>query len=438
MRMSGYRRFVDSDSTRANRESGSALVMAIFFLFLVTTLGIALMFLSRNEVQLSQADGRTKRVFYIAEAGLEDARRTLFLTNGEGEFEDDLITATGVDGLISFDLSSLQANFDGSGNLTGLSGVGDDVPVSPLTGFGDGSYVAYLTNDPTEGRTSLVDLDDRVMLTGIGVGPDRSIEVVQAIIEPRRPFPLDPQAAITLLGPTPNFQSGSSNPSTYNGNDCGVTGGLAVPAVGAVGSSAESAVESGVVTTNGPDFESGGYTGTDTIVDLTDGSNTLVQDSGGALPPEWQDCQAMHDMLDLLSGIADHTSLQGSYNPDDITFIDADISLSSGDSGQGVLVVTGTLTFDGNTDWDGMLIVVGEGNMLRNGGGSGVISGAVIVADVAGPNGVYNDGDDCQNGFESPDFVVNGAGNSDVEFCSTAISTANPVNRYKIEEFIQR
>jgi hypothetical protein len=164
--------------------------MAIFVLFLVANLAIALLVLTHNEEQLSLADGRTKRVFYLAEAGLEDARRTLFLTNGEGPFNDDLIDAAGDDLNISFDLAALEPTFDGAGNVTGFNGVGDDEPLTPITAFGDGIYAAYLTNDPVEGRTVKNDANDRVMLTSIGVGPDRSIEVVQAIVQPKRPFPL--------------------------------------------------------------------------------------------------------------------------------------------------------------------------------------------------------------------------------------------------------
>jgi hypothetical protein len=414
------------------------MVMAIFVLFLVTNLGIALLFLSRNEVQFSQADGRSKRVFYLAEAGLEDARRTLFLTNGEGSFNDDLDTAAGADDAISLDVTALQANFDGAGNLTGFSGVGDDVPLAAITSLGDGVYAAYLTNDPVEGRGALVDNNNRVMLTGIGVGPDRSMEVVQAIIQPRRPFPLTPQAAITLLGPTPNFDSGSSNPSKFEGNDCGQGGGLFVPTVGTMSRNAELSVESGMFAPNGPDFRSGSFTGADTVVDLTDTTDTLMVDSGmNEPPPEWQDCDKMRDAVLELESRAHHTSLQGAYNPDDITFIDGDVQLNPPDSGRGILVVTGTLTIDGNVDWDGLILVVGEGHVLRDGGGSGNLSGAIVVADVAGPDGIFGNSDDCQNGFEIPDFVVNGNGNSNVEYCSTAILNANPLKTYKIEEFIQ-
>jgi hypothetical protein len=421
------------------RQRGSALLMAIFVLFIVTNLGIALLFLSRNEQQLSLADGRSKRVFYIAEAGLEDARRTLFLTNGEGPFNDDLDDAAGIDDAISFDVTQLLANFDAAGNLTGFDGVGDDVPVSPLTAFGDGSYVAYLTNDPVEGRSNKADLNNRVMITGIGVGSDRAVEVVQAIVQPRRPFPVQPSAAITLLGPTPSFSSGSGNPGEFRGDDCGVTGGIIAPTVATTDAAAAQSVESGIDLNNGPDFTSGAYTELDTVVDMTDTADPMMVDSGiSSMPPEYQDCMAMRESVFELQARAQHTTLQAAYGPSDVTFIDGDCDLGPGDSGQGILVVTGVLTIDGNTDWNGLIIAIGQGSIERNGGGSGTLSGAIVVADVAGPDNIFGNADDCQSGFEVPTFHVNGNGNSDVQFCTTDLSAANPIETYKIEEFIQR
>src|SRR6185295_11771187 len=50
------------------------------------------------------------------------------------------------------------------------------------------------------------------------------------------------------------------------------------------------------------------------------------------------------------------------------TFVDGDCTLTSG---AGVLVVTGTLTMRGNTDFKGIILVLGKGELIRNGGGNG-------------------------------------------------------------------
>jgi hypothetical protein len=60
-----------------------------------------------------------------------------------------------------------------------------------------------------------------------------------------------------------------------------------------------------------------------------------------------------------------------------ITFINGDATLSGG---AGVVVVTGTLTFNGNTNFDGLILVVGQGIMNVQGGGGGQINGEVLIA----------------------------------------------------------
>ena len=52
-------------------------------------------------------------------------------------------------------------------------------------------------------------------------------------------------------------------------------------------------------------------------------------------------------------------------------------------NGAGILVVIGQLTFRGNVNYDGIVLVIGEGYMKRNGGGNGTISGGILVANTA-------------------------------------------------------
>jgi hypothetical protein len=52
--------------------------------------------------------------------------------------------------------------------------------------------------------------------------------------------------------------------------------------------------------------------------------------------------------------------------------------------GYGVLVVTGNLTISGDYAWDGLILVIGTGAFLMNGGENGQINGAVFVANTGG------------------------------------------------------
>lgn len=436
---------------RLDRQAGSSLVMAVFVLALVSSMGIALMFLTNTEVKLSQADLRGKDAFYLAEAGLEDARRTVYLANPAAElFTPQLMAAAGANLLVNFNPANVRPTYDSDGNVTGFTGYGDDVPMT-ATGaarpFGNGWYISFLTNDVLEPATPTIDLNRRVVLSAFGAGPDRSFEQVQAILRPAGPLPPVPPSAVTLLGPTPNFHPGTSNASLLTGNDCGdPASGLHVPVIGAVGEDAEEAVEDGADGLN-PEFESGVFETTEeTIVDLTDYADPLLAGSGlGPIDSEWTECQSVHDMLDDMRARADvycpptgSCTFPNTMQTDDIIFWDRDLAMTPGDSGQGILVVTGDFEMSGQCPWDGIIVVAGTGNVLRNGNGPGYISGTLIVADVAGPDGIYNNGDDCQNGFEVADYHVNGGGNSDVQYCSGNIQAANPVEFFKIVEFVQR
>src|SRR5882672_3248336 len=200
----------------SDKERGSALIMAIFILVLLTGMGAALLFVSENEVKMSQVDVRSKQVFYFAEAGLEDARETLRINNlnatpaaNKLTLSDDLVTAAGANGVINFDAANLKAVYDSSGNVTGFTGYGDDVPLKATTTLGNGKYAAFLTNDPLEpspGKANTTDSNNRVMLTAVGTGTGTSLEVVQAIIK-RYTLPQLP-ATITIVGPSASFDGG--------------------------------------------------------------------------------------------------------------------------------------------------------------------------------------------------------------------------------------
>ena len=434
----------------SREEHGSALVMAIFVLVLLSGMGMALLFLSQSEVRMSQADVRTKMAFYLAEAGLEDARASLFALNGNEDFSDDLKWFGGLDQDIQFVPDNLTATYDSSGNLTGFTGFADDRPLAPLSTIGEGWYAAFLTNDPAELINNTTDGNRRVMITAVGAGSERSLEMVQAIIERRDIFPTAPPSTITLLGPAPVFSSGNSKVKRYIGEDCDGAGipDLHVPVVGTIGSSAEADAEAGMETN--PTFDSGGgYVGQETVADITDDSYSLVSDGMGAIDPAWTDCQNLQDIVDDVRDVADVVCVEGSSpyctippaSPGRVVFSDGDFTVGPNDSGEGLLFVTGKLRFHGKASWKGMIFVIGKGDFVHNGGGNGTISGATIVADIAGPDNVYGTDDDCtggDNGFNPISYDDNGGGNSDTVFCLADINAATPAQPYKIVSFQQR
>jgi hypothetical protein len=433
--------------------------MAVFVLVLLTGMGAALLFLSQSEIKMSQANLRAKEAFSIAEAGLEFARMSFYNENKGDPFDDDLIKAAHTNGKLEFDPAAIAAVYDGNGNVTGFTGYGDDEPLVPLTAFEDGWFIAFLTNDPDEPnprRYNKADTNNKVIITSIGAGPDRSLEIVEAVIELHPIFPAVPPATITILGPDPHFDGGWSMAKDYMGDDCGGTGapGLFAPIVGVVDPNAvvdpcpdpknPTSVTCGIHQPNTYETGSGTYVGNDTAADVSDPS---VIGGIGPIDKHWVDCQFLHDLAEEIRYAADvvctpYTSC--TWPPDDparVIFIDGDWALGPKSSGSGLLFVTGTLVMDGQASWKGMIYVVGQGVFVRQGAGNGVISGALFAADIAGPDNVYGTKDDCTGpdaGFDSAYVDESGGGNGETVYCSKDLNPALPVRPYEIVDFVQR
>ena len=118
------------------------------------------------------------------------------------------------------------------------------------------------------------------------------------------------------------------------------------------------------------------------------------------------------------------TTINDSLNSPMFTFVDGDCTLTNG---SGFLVVTGTLTMRGNTNFKGSIMVLGKGVLLRDGGGNGDILGGITIAAFGRTAG----------GFTSATFTTNGGGNSTVQYDSTALKNGlgSGMNVSGIREF---
>jgi hypothetical protein len=438
-----------SPTPEARRNAGSALLMAVFVLFLVSSMGVALLFTSSTEVKMSQAGLRTKEAFFLAEAAVEDARTDLWLVNDADTFDDDLIAAAS-DGTMDFDPTAVRPVYGTDGEVTGLTGYGNDVPLVALKQLGEGWYAAFLTNDPGDTTGGpLDDENDRVMITGVGAGPDRSFEVVQAILLLQDLLPSAPPATITLLGPNANFLGGNSKVKDYEGEDCGGLGdpNIFVPVVGVIDDASETNAESGWDTN--PDYQSGSNSDLDVFANLNDATEpTVISSTYGTLDPAWQDCENMRAMIELYRFRATTLCTSGpcvlpndiTMTPQDIVFVDGDLAPPPNWNGQGTLVVTGTMTYAGTADFNGLILVVGQGIFVLNGAGNGTISGGLIVADIAGPDNLYGTADDCtgpDNGFDVATYDESGGGNGLTQYCTVDLNAEDHSPPYDVIEFLQ-
>ncbi|MCP3980618.1 MAG: hypothetical protein GY716_15050 [bacterium] len=434
-----------------NAERGSALVLAIFVMVLLSGMGISLLFLTQTELQLNQSELRFRKAFYVAEAGLEDARFALYEANANNPLSDDLVAVAGINSVVEGLPAGLSVTYNGASAPT-ISGYGDDTPFVALTEYtyGDetGWYMVFLNNDPIDAEKSPVDSNDRVMLTSIGVTSGNATEIVRAIVEPNPPVISPPPAALTLLGPSPTFDDGDEAGHMFSGDDCISGGGqigLRVPTVGVIGTDAATAVRSSLGTNK---YISGGHEASDTIGDLTDDSEATVD---YPIDPEWLECRELQNMLEDFRNHADvvctsHTCTEPSPSMDRVIFADTDYTPSDG---QGLIVITGTATLAADLDWTGMIMAVGEGSVIRRPGGNGEIAGALVVANIAGPDGVYGNDDDCtggDDGLAAASFVTEdddssssgGLGSGLLTYCARNIEDSTPPGPYAVVGFLQR
>jgi len=117
--------------------------------------------------------------------------------------------------------------------------------------------------------------------------------------------------------------------------------------------------------------------------------------------------------------------------------------LTIGGSGAGVLLVTGTLTLNGNFSWDGLILVIGEGAVVKDGGGGATLNGAIFAANLyTGNPGTSGPGAypayptpialGANNPPGKPFFGWNGGGNATFQYDSCWIQAINQAYPYHI------
>jgi len=84
------------------------------------------------------------------------------------------------------------------------------------------------------------------------------------------------------------------------------------------------------------------------------------------------------------------------------------------------------LTLDGNFQWNGVIMVLGTGEVYRSGGGHGDIFGAIFVAKFPA-SGVDTDQ------FGAPVFDTSGGGTSNIQYSSDAVDKAKSVGGHSVK-----
>jgi hypothetical protein len=236
-----------------------------------------------------------------------------------------------------------------------------------------------------------------------------------------------PPGGLVLDGNNPSFGTPHSNNAGIDGTDgnggppavpgCVTTGALQ-PAIG-TGSAADAA-------SVGPQiFRPANFVGSGPSPSVVNAAASLTQ---------WSTPAQLNTLVSELANAADYSyscgigggGCSGSYgttaNPQ-ITFINGDVSLGGG---AGVLVVTGTLTISGAMQFNGLILVIGQGNVVINGGGNGTIYGEMLAAQTNSSVSPYAQLAAFPN--PSPSFTWNGGGKSHMYYNSCWANIGNSLH----------
>lgn len=273
----------------------------------------------------------------------------------------------------------------------------------------------------------------RVLVRSTGIGPRGANKILEMLVT-RANLAFEAPATLTLRGASDcsgmTFATGSSNAKEYTGKDLNNLDPQR-PAFAVSACDYDDAVSG---TSKG-----GTVKGPPQIGILDNGTATGSMTTAPVEMPEFlQTPEKARQYLRELEATARSQSRY--FNPDDgasvnvnsgtldnpvFTFVDGDCQL---DGGAGLLVVTGNVNMSGNTSFDGVVLVLGEGSVNRNGGGNGDINGSMVIASFDRTWAAADDDPTIDNNVEypflAPAFNTNGGGASTMQYSSTAVARA--------------
>jgi hypothetical protein len=268
-------------------------------------------------------------------------------------------------------------------------------------------------------------------------------------------------SALTLAGPIDKTKLSFPNSAGFkidghNGTDpvSGASCGPDKPAIGTVtdvGTATETATQVAqdgkntiVDPTNNMLPKPANYIGADNC-----GSTGDVQNVINDVNSEFSTVSGLNTVVHDISNAATHTYKDGATIPTadmglpippsttpnpQVLVVDGSTTLSGNPTGYGILLVTGTLTLSGDFKWTGLVLVIGDGNIQMGGGGNAQITGALVVANIAG-NSSYATNPTTANlaaQLGSPTMQWAGGGGNGIKYDSCDLNLAVTASNFTV------
>jgi hypothetical protein len=486
---------VKTTNRRRRSEAGVAMLIAIFVLLLIAVVGIALIVSSGTETALAGNYRSSTAVHYAALAGLEEARGRLLPKNpnyfnafvappgttlGTNEVRYITNPVNGQNVLADYPDTEYEKEF-GPGALAGAN-VKTTPSVSTVAGIQGALYRWVRINAATERSLNLDVGNDNnddfntvnpvfydgtrltlnptasqaLEITSLAVLPNGTQKMQQYVVAPATlnlnfanpPSPnLTFPGALTLVGSAgQNVQfNGPGDPSFFvDGNDHGVgacpASATAIPAIAYANGSDSSKILNAT--------PAGNYKG-------PGGSATAPSMAAVLLPSSLQKPDALEALVRTITENADvfltpnpplppgtlqtftqtdlPTSMMSPTNPLTIV-VNGNLNLNSWDgTGYGLLVVRGTFNYDPTATWNGIVLVIGQGQYYSDQDGTGQINGAMLIAKTLDANG------NLLTSFGAPSFTHKQANpppsGSGIYYSSCWIKTVQTPIKYSLLSF---
>jgi hypothetical protein len=476
---------------RPEAERGAALVIAIFSLMLISVVATAMVLTAGTQSAIRSNYKSAMQAFYDAKAGLEEARGRLWTSNPDTAAVSTcafpnpggmplgqvcyIVNASGNEVVNPLDLSAGNpyADFEykdewGSA-VTSATGVQPFINSTSTAASGGiaGPLYKWVRITPrteasgglaisggTQRASNLLYFDGahQTSVGGPGTGAAQVLTITSLAVTPygsRRmlqytvaapalssALPTFP-AAVTLDGngftsPSGNGTIGGSSNVQLNGNDGSAPSGTpsGVPAIGYTNSNDASAVTKAA--SPATNYSSPDNTPAVGVVSLP----PLLQTPGGLDSLVQSITRGADLVLNPPSGTqADQNSLtlMSAANPM-VVVVNGDFHLthSSGKgafTGYGLLLVTGTLYYDPDDSWNGIILVVGRGVFDGSQHGSnGQINGTVLVANTRDSSG------NLLTSLGAPSFNLAGGGQG-IHYNSQLVTNAEASMTYQVLSF---
>jgi len=290
---------------------------------------------------------------------------------------------------------------------TGNCGIGVDVngdgsidSVTPL--FYDPANMNASRNAMAPGLIEAIappataQLSQALEITSYAVLPNGSQKMLQAVVRPLVEFPSLTApgftAALTLAGNNVFFDGPGTTSFFIRGDDQCNPPATMVPAIGYTsGPGGDANITPGATPTSNylgaplnPGPPPAPSTAPSSITDV--GNTSGAQMNWNWLTPSGLDA-VVQDITNgadaVITGPATPSSFPSGMsagNPMTIV-VKGDLDLNGWrNTGFGLLLVTGTLKYDPDASWQGVVLVIGQGNFVSTRGGTGQINGAVFIA----------------------------------------------------------